>query len=95
MATYTLLTVGTTASVRLTPLGETHSGIDITVQNANDSGYIYIGADENVSSTNFGYRLLPNHAWSIELDGQDHLYVRASANSMNVAVFKLRLEDGF
>jgi hypothetical protein len=95
MATHSLITVGTTASVRLTPIGQTHSGIDITIQNCNNIGYIYIGANENVSSTDYGYRLMPNHAWSIELNGQDHLYAIASLADMNVAIIKARLESGF
>jgi hypothetical protein len=95
MATHSLITVGTTASVRLTPFGDVHSGMDITIQNVNSTGYIYIGANENVSSTDYGFRILPNHSWSVELSGEDHIYVRASLASMGVAVFKTGLEDGF
>ena len=95
MATHSLVTVGNTTPVRLTPNGATHSGIDITIQNVNLTGYIYIGADETVSSTNYGYRLSPEHAWSVELSGRDHIYIIASAAAMKAAVFSCELEDGF
>lgn len=95
MATHSLVTVGNTTPVRLTPNGLTHSGIDITIQNANLSGYIYIGADETVSDENFGYRLKPEHAWSVELSGKDHIYVVGSADNMKVAVFNCELEVGY
>jgi hypothetical protein len=95
MATYNLVSVDDTTPVRLTPRGLTHSGMDITIQNVNSSGYIYIGSDENVSDENYGYRLHPNHAWSVELSGKDHLYIISSAPSMKAAVMKIELEYGF
>lgn len=95
MATHSLLTVGNTTPVRLTPNGLTHSGIDITIQNVNATGYIYVGADETVSDQSYGYRILPNHAWSVELSGKDHVYVVASSSNMKVAVFNAELEAGF
>lgn len=96
MATHSLLTIGNTTPVRLTPNGLTHSGMDITIQNVNVSGYIYVGADETVSSTNYGYRLSSGgHAWSVELSGRDHVYIIASDSNMKAAVFKSELEAGF
>ena len=93
MAQHSLISVSNTTPQRLTPSG-THSGLDITIQNVNASGYIYLGVDETVSSTNYGYRILPNHAISFELPGKDALFVVASAPSMKVAVIKTNLESG-
>jgi hypothetical protein len=92
MATHSLLTLSNSTATRLTPPG-IHSGIDITIQNVNASGYIYIGA-QNVSSETYGYRILPNHAISIELNGRDSLYAISSGSNMKVAVLKTNLEAG-
>lgn len=92
MATaHNLYTVGTTP-VAVSPT-ITHSGMDITIQNVNASGYLYVGA-ENVSSTNYGYRIMPNHAISFELPGKCDLYVVASAPDMKAAVIRMGLEVG-
>jgi hypothetical protein len=92
MAEHSLITFSNTTAVRLTPNG-IHSGMDITIQNVNDSGYIYIGSD-SVSSTSYGFRILPNHSISFELPGQEALYARPSASGMKVAVLKTKLEKG-
>lgn len=90
--THNLYTVGNTQAVVVSP-GKVHGGMDITIQNVNATGYVYVGA-ENVSTTNYGYRILPNHAISVELSGAAELYVIASAPSMNVAVLRTNLEEG-
>lgn len=89
---HALITLSDTAATRLTPNGK-HSGFDITLQNVNDEGYIYIGG-EGVTSTNYGFRIMPNHAFSIELNGNDAIYVISSLNEMSLAVIKARLESG-
>ena len=91
MSSHEIFSVSNTEATRLTPNG-THSGMDITMQNINDSGYIYIGA-EGVTTTNFGYRLLPNHAWSIELPGKNALYAIAENDGADIAVLKTNLES--
>jgi len=70
----------------------THSGADITIQNINDEGYIYIGG-KGVTTTNFGYKLFPNSAWSVELPGNCELWVCASSE-LQVAILQTRLEQG-
>lgn len=89
---HSLVTLSNTTATRLTPNG-THSGFDITLQNVNEDGYIYIGG-EGVTSTNYGFRIMPNHAFSIELNGNDAIYAIASINAMPLAVLKARLESG-
>ena len=91
MTTHRLYEVGITP-VKLTPDG-THSGMDITIQNINANHNVYIGSD-GVTSTNYGYRILPNHAWSVELSGMDDLYVCADTTGQYVAVLKVKLEQG-
>jgi hypothetical protein len=93
MTMHSLTTLSNTSATRLTPNG-THSGIDITLQNVNASGYIYIGGDSEISDTNYGFRIMPNHSISFELPGRDELYAIASVNEMKVAVIKTNLESG-
>jgi hypothetical protein len=92
MTQHSLTTLSDTAATRLTPNG-THPGMDITLQNVNTSGYIYIGSS-SVSSTNYGFRIMPNHSISFELPGNDSLYAVASVDAMKVAVIQTGLETG-
>lgn len=93
MASHSLIPLSSSQVSRLTPNG-IHSGVDITIQNANSSGYIYLGVDNAVSSTNYGFRILPNHSISFELPGKDALFAVASENGMKVAVIQTNLEKG-
>ena len=87
---FNLHTVGTTTPVLVAPVDD-GSGRDITIQNVNPSGYIYVGG-EGVTNSNYGYRLLPDHAISFELTSQDELYVIASGSNMKAAVISINLE---
>ena len=80
-----------TAPLRLTPNG-THSGLDFTIQNCNDTGYIYLGGSDSLTSTNYGFRILPNHSISFELPGQDAIYALASTSGMSVSTISTSLE---
>ena len=91
MANHEIVNLSTAAAVRLTPPG-THSGMDITLQNVNLAGYVYVGA-EGVTSSSYGYRLAPSHAISFELVGMDSLYAIASDADMDLAVLKIDLES--
>jgi hypothetical protein len=88
--THALVALNSSTAVKLTP-GGMHSGLDFTVQNANDSGYIYLGG-EGVTTSNYGYRISPNQAISFELPSYDHLYAVAST-SLNAAVISIGLES--
>ena len=90
MTQHALTALSNTTATRLTPLGS-HSGLDITLQNVNADGYIYVGG-EGVTSSNYGFRILPNHSISFELPGSDSLYAIASTTSMSVAVLSIGLE---
>jgi hypothetical protein len=93
MAEHLLTAVSNSTATRLTPGGQ-HSGMDVTIQNVNASGYIYLGVDDTVTSSNYGFRIMPNHSISFELAGGDTLYGIASAADMNAAVIKINLESG-
>lgn len=66
--------------------------MDITIQNINDSDYIYIGA-EGVTTSDFGFRLSPNSAIAFELPGYDAIYAIASVDNAQIAVMKTSLES--
>lgn len=91
MTAYFRESLSNTNPVRLSPNG-THSGLDFTIQNSNDSGYIYLGGDASVSSSNYGFRILPNHSISFELPGKDAIYAVASTTGMSVSVIYTSLE---
>jgi hypothetical protein len=92
MTTHILTTLSSSTATLLTPNG-IHSGLDITIQNTHASAYVYIGGI-GVTSTNYGYRLAPGAAWSVELSGRDALYAITDTNTSKVAVLKTSLESG-
>lgn len=68
-----------------------HAGRDITIQNISTTATVYLGGS-NVTTTDFGYKLAPNSAWSVELRKEDVIYAVSSSTS-DVAVFELGLES--
>ena len=90
MTVHSLTTLSNTTATRLTPNG-IHSGMDITLQNVNATAYVYIGG-EDVSTTNYGYRISPDNAWSVELPGQDALYAISDTDGSYVAMLQMGLE---
>ena len=92
MTKHALTTLSSSTATKITPVG-THSGMDITLQNVNADGYIYIGSF-SVSPTSYGFRIMPNHSISFELPGKNSLYAISSINGMKVAVLQTGIEFG-
>ena len=90
--THNLVTLSDSEGTRLSPAG-LHSGVDITIQNVDESAYVYIGG-EDVTTSDYGYRLMPNSAISFELPGRDALYAVSDTDESQVAVLKTNLETG-
>jgi hypothetical protein len=90
MTTHALTTLSSTSATRLTPNG-VHSGLDITIQNTDGSAHVYLGGVD-VTTSDYGYRLAPGAAWSVELPGQDALYAITDTNNSKIAVLKTGLE---
>ena len=90
--THGIITLSNSTDTRLTPNG-LHSGIDITIQNIHDSAYVYIGG-EGVTSSNFGYRLSPGTAWSVELSGHSPLYAISDTDNSTISILNTSLEAG-
>ena len=91
MTEHEIHTLSSTTATKIIP-GGTHSGFDITIQNNNASGSVYVGG-ESVTTSNYGFRILPNHAISFELPSKDHLYLVASTSNLTAAVIKIGLES--
>lgn len=92
MTTHNVYTLSNSTATKITPNG-VHSGMDITIQNINLSGYVYVGG-EGVTASSYGYRVMPNHAISFELSGEDDLYLIGENADMDAAVIKINLEQG-
>lgn len=92
MTTHNIYTLSNTQATRITPNG-LHSGMDITIQNINSSGVIYVGG-EDVTAASFGYRLSADHAIAFELPGKDAIYVIAENDNAQIAVLKTGIEIG-
>jgi len=93
MATHhELVTLSNTTATELTPEGRIHSGLDLTVQNAHATAIVYIGG-EGVTSENYGFRLEPKEAFSIELNPRDELYAISDTDGAAVAILRALLED--
>jgi hypothetical protein len=91
MTRHVLTTLSNTSATRITPNG-VHSGLDITIQNTDGSAYVYLGG-EGVTASDYGYRLAPGAAWSVELPGTDALYAITDTNNSKIAVLWTGLEN--
>lgn len=89
---HALVTLFSETATRLTPNG-LHSGMDVTIQNVHESAYVYVGG-EDVTTSDYGYRLMPNSAISFELPGRDALYAVSDTDGSQVAVLRTNLETG-
>lgn len=93
MATYhEIVALSDSTPVELTPEGKVHSGLDLTVQNIDEEAIVYLGA-EDVSSTSYGFKLLPGAGFSIELNPRDELYAISDTDESEVALLRVLLEN--
>ena len=92
MTAHRIVALSTSSPILLSPPG-THSGVDITMQNINAEGYVYIGAS-NLTNSDYGFRIDPSHAISIELNGKDSIYAIGSTSGLSVSILSTALEQG-
>lgn len=69
----------------------THSGRDFTIQNLHSSAYVYVGG-AGVTINDYGFRINPNTAFSVELAPTDELWAVTSDQPSQVAILSLNLE---
>lgn len=92
MATYhDLLTLSDSTATELTP-GARHSGLDLTIQNVDDTAIVYIGGT-GVTASDYGFKLTPGAGFSVELNPNDRLYAISDTNGSNAALLRVLLED--
>jgi hypothetical protein len=92
MATYhDLLTLSDSTPTELTP-GARHSGLDITIQNVDETANVFIGGS-TVTASDYGFKLTPGAGFSIELHPNDRLYAISDTNGSNAALLRALLED--
>lgn len=92
MTMHSIVTLSNTYATRITPEG-IHSGMDLTIQNGHPTGNIYVGA-EGVTTENYGFRIYPETAWSVELPGKDAIYAISDIEGLQASILKLGLEIG-
>lgn len=80
-----IVSLSTSTPVSLTYEDTIQSSYTLVVQNNNDSGYVYLGTS-NVTSSSYGYKLFPGHAFTIELSSLNKIYAVSSTGSMTVAI---------
>lgn len=88
--THHIVELNNASAVAISVTGN-HMGRDITIQNIDNSAHVYLGGPD-VTTTNFGYRIAPDTAWSVELRKEEVIYAVSSTTS-SVAVLELGLES--
>lgn len=78
MIRHEIKTLSTTTPIELTIEDSINFVCTLVIQNIDSSGYVYIG-NNLVSSSNYGFLLYPNQAFTIELRPYDRIYAVGSA----------------
>lgn len=87
-AVHTLTTAGTAYEIIPARNG---NGRDVTIQNNNASASVLIGGP-GVTTSDYGFKILPNAAISFELDGDDSIWAVSATNSATVNTLIVKLE---
>jgi hypothetical protein len=93
MPSHKTFTLNNTKPVRVGPKSP-HSGVVLTVQNLDESEFVYVGVNDKLSTTNYGFKVLPNISISFELSGKDTVFAIGSASSVQVSAVTAGPEDG-
>lgn len=86
--TITLATAGTAYEI-IPELGG--NGKDVTIQNNNVSASVLIGGP-GVTTSDYGFKIVPNAAISFELDGTDSIWAVSSTSGATVNIMRIDLE---
>ena len=88
MIKHNLLNISDTEPTSLDISETVKSSFTLIIQNINSSGYIYIG-NIGVTSSNYGFRISPNQAFTIELPSSMKLYAVASDIDLQAAIMEI------
>ena len=92
MATFhALLTLSNSTQTELSP-GINHSGLDVTVQNVDETAKLFIGGT-GVTATDYGFKLVPGAGVSFELNPRDQLFIISDVDGSEAALIRIFLED--
>jgi hypothetical protein len=70
------------------------NGKDVTIQNNNATASVLIGGP-GVTTTDYGFKILPNAAISFELDGTDSIWAVSSTAGATVHTLRIDLEGTY
>jgi hypothetical protein len=62
------------------------------VQNVHETAIVYVGG-EGVTDANYGFKMEPGVAFSVELNPRDQLYAISDTDGSTVALLRVLLED--
>ena len=79
MIRHQIKALSTTTPTELTIEDNVNSVCTLVVQNVDSAEYIYIG-NSSVSSSNFGFKLYPGQAFTVELRPYDRVYAVGSSS---------------
>ena len=88
MIRHSLISVSNSEATSIDISDSIISSFTLVIQNINATGYIYIG-NGSVSATNYGFRISPNQAFTIELSSSEDMYALASESGMSVAIMEI------
>jgi hypothetical protein len=77
MIRHSIKPLSTTVPVELTIEDNINSVCTLVIQNVDSANYIYIG-NSSVSSSDYGFMIYPNQAFTVELRPFDRIYAVAS-----------------
>ncbi len=86
--TFTLTNSGTAYEIVPVLAG---NGKDVTIQNNNATATVLIGA-AGVTTSDYGFKILPNAAISFELPGTDSIWAVSATAGATVNVLRINLE---
>lgn len=88
MIKHGLLSISNTEATALDIPNHIPTSFTLVIQNINTTGYIYLGGP-SVTTSNYGFRISPNQAFTIELPLSGHMYAIASDAGMSVAAMEI------
>ena len=79
MIRHEVKSLNTTTPIELTIEDSINSACTLVIQNVDAAEYIYIG-NSSVSSSNYGFKIYPSQAFTVELRPFDRIYAVASGS---------------
>jgi len=90
MTQHRIVSLNSSTATRLIPAGG-HGGMTLTIQNSSAADTVYIGGTSEVSSTNYGFKLIAGAAIAVDLPSSYTLWAIGST-TVSVSVLQIGLE---